>query len=679
MYTLFLESDKILYQIKQMSKSIDLANAIRVLSMDAVEKAKSGHPGMPMGMADIAEVLWRKHLKHNPNNPKWVNRDRFVLSNGHGSMLLYSLLHLTGYDLSMEEIKSFRQLGSKTPGHPEFGVTPGVETTTGPLGQGMANAVGMAIAEKLLCSRFNNKDLEVIDHFTYVFCGDGCLMEGITHEACSLAGTLKLGKLIAVYDDNEISIDGEVSGWFTEDIPKRFESYGWHVIPNVDGHDSRRINEAFEQAKENLDQPTIICCKTKIGKGSPNKAGTASAHGSALGEEEIALSRKELNWEYPPFVIPDEIYSGWDAKDIGNSKEGEWQKLFQNYEIKYPDLARELTRSLSNELPDNFVHQIDKFINDLQGIQEDMASRKSSEVVLNFLGPLLPELIGGSADLSGSNNTRWTGTKAINESMADGNYIYYGVREFAMTAIVNGLVLHGGIRPYAGTFLTFLDYARNAVRLAALMEISSIFIYSHDSIGLGEDGPTHQPIEHLASLRSTPGLETWRPCDTVETAVSWKEALLNKNNPTAIILSRQTLKAQGRNQNQQDLIEKGGYILRDSENKPNLVIISTGSELGAVIEAVQEIDPEKNIRVVSMPCSERFDQQSEDYKEKVLGKEVPRLAVEASYDDWWIKYVGLQGKVIGMTEFGESAPGDVLQKHYGFDKESLIKIIDSLL
>ncbi|SUZ56143.1 uncharacterized protein METZ01_LOCUS8997, partial [marine metagenome] len=550
MYTLFLESDKILSQKVHMPENSELANAIRVLSMDAVENAKCGHPGMPMGMADIAEVLWRNHLKHNPSNPKWANRDRFVLSNGHGSMLLYSLLHLTGYDLPMEEIKNFRQLGSKTPGHPEFGVTPGVETTTGPLGQGLANAVGMAIAEQLLSSRFNKKDFTVMDHLTYVFCGDGCLMEGITHEACSLAGTLKLGKLIVVYDDNDISIDGEVSGWFTEDIPKRFESYGWHVIPNVNGHDSNQIDKALIEAKKNLDQPTIICCKTEIGKGSPNKVGTASAHGSALGEEEVALVREELNWEHPAFIIPDEIYSSWDAKDLGNKVEGDWNNLFKEYETKYPDLAGEFERSLSNDLPNDFLDQIDEFINNQQENQEDMASRKSSEVVLNFLGPLLPELVGGSADLSGSNNTRWTGTKAINESMSNGNYLYYGVREFAMTAIVNGMVLHGGVRPYAGTFLTFLDYARNAVRLAALMEIPSIFIYSHDSIGVGEDGPTHQPIEHLTSLRSTPGLETWRPCDTVETAVSWKVALLNEKNPTAIILSRQSLKAQDRNQEQ---------------------------------------------------------------------------------------------------------------------------------
>lgn len=662
-----------------MPESIELANAIRVLSMDAVEKAKSGHPGMPMGMADIAEVLWKKHLRHNPLNPKWINRDRFILSNGHGSMLLYSLLHLTGYDLSIKEIKNFRQLGSKTPGHPEFGVTPGVETTTGPLGQGVANAVGMAIAEKLTSSKFNTEDFTIIDHFTYVFCGDGCLMEGITHEACSLAGTLKLGKLVVVYDDNDISIDGEVSGWFTEDIPKRFESYGWNVISNVDGHASNQINKAFEQAKENLDQPTIICCKTKIGKGSPNKAGTASAHGNPLGEEEITLTRKELAWEHPAFVIPDEIYSGWDAKEIGSSREEDWKKSFKNYEQKYPDLASELNRTLSRGLPDNFLDQIDEFIKGLQENQKDIASRKSSELVLNFLGPRLPELFGGSADLSGSNNTRWTGTKAINGKETGGNYLYYGVREFAMTAIVNGLVLHGGVRPYAGTFLTFLDYARNAVRLSALMQIPSIFIYSHDSIGVGEDGPTHQPIEHLTSLRSTPGLETWRPCDTVETAVSWKVALLNKNTPTAIILSRQNLIAQERNHDQRDSIEKGGYILHDSENKPDLVIISTGSELGAVMEAVRDLGPEKNIRVVSMPCTERFDLQSEAYKEKVLGKGVLRLAIEASYDDWWIKYVGLEGKVIGMKEFGESAPGNVLQKHYGFDKGSLIKAIGSLL
>ena len=662
-----------------MTKSIELANAIRVLSMDAVEKAKSGHPGMPMGMADIAEVLWRGHLRHNPNNPGWPNRDRFVLSNGHGCMLLYSLLHLTGYDLSIEEIKNFRQLGSKTPGHPEFGVTPGVEATTGPLGQGLANAVGMAIAEKILAERFNEDDFPVMDHMTYVFSGDGCLMEGISHEACSLAGTLKLGKLMVFYDDNDISIDGEVSGWFTEDIPKRFESYGWHVIPNVDGHKSNQIEKAIRKAKENLDKPTIICCKTKIGKGSPNKAGTAAAHGLALGEEEINLTRKELNWSHPPFTIPKEIYVDWDSKESGKANEEKWNLLLERYEKEYPEPAKELNRVLSSALPQNFENEIDQFITSLQSEQADIATRKSSEIVLNFLGPLLPELLGGSADLSGSNNTRWLGTKAITESEPGGNYLYYGVREFAMTAIVNGLVLHGGIKPYAGTFLTFLDYARNAVRMSALMRLPSIFIYSHDSIGLGEDGPTHQPIEHLASLRSTPNLETWRPCDTVETAVSWKSALFNQNSPTAIILSRQDLKSQERKENQISLIERGGYILHEPKKEPDLVIISTGSEIGAVMDAVKEINSKRNIRVVSMPCTERFDNQDESYKEDVLGKTIPRMAVEASHEDWWKKYVGKKGRVVGMKTFGESAPGGVLQKHFGFDKESIIKVIDSII
>ena len=660
-----------------MSENLKLANAIRVLSMDAVEHAKCGHPGMPMGMADIAEVLWRNHLKHNPNNPSWIDRDRFILSNGHGSMLLYSLLHFTGYDLSMDEIKNFRQLGSKTPGHPEFRITPGVETTTGPLGQGIANAVGMAIAEKLLSLRFNKGEFSLIDHFTYAFCGDGCLMEGVSHEACSLAGTLNLGKLIIFYDDNNISIDGEVSSWFTEDIPRRFQSYGWHVIPNIDGHNSKQIDKAVTEAKQNADQPTIICCKTKIGKGSPNKQGTASSHGSPLGEEEVLLTRKELNWEHSPFYFPKEIYDEWDAKEEGRVNEKKWNKLFNEYKSKYPDKASEFIRCTSNKLPKDLDVQIDSFIEEQQENQEDMASRKSSEVVLNFLGPLLPELIGGSADLSGSNNTRWEGTRSINEGAEEGNYLYYGVREFAMTGIVNGLVLHGGLKPYAGTFLTFLDYAKNAVRLAALMELPSIFVYSHDSIGLGEDGPTHQPIEHLASLRSMPGLETWRPCDTVETAASWKVALLNNNNPTAIILSRQRLKAQSRTQDQIDNIEKGGYVIYEPEEDPDLVIISTGSEIATVIEAVQELKSEKNIRVVSMPCTERFDEQDPNYKKKVLGENIPRLAVEASYSDWWKKYVGLKGKVIGLNEYGQSAPGNVLQKHYGFDKDSIIKVIKS--
>ncbi len=664
-----------------MTDNTELANALRVLSMDAVERAGCGHPGMPMGMADIAEVLWRKHLNHNPSNPDWFNRDRFILSNGHGSMLLYSLLHLSGYTLSIDDIKDFRQLGSKTPGHPEYGITPGVETTTGPLGQGLANAVGMAIAENLLSSKFNTKDFSLVDHFTYVFCGDGCLMEGISHEACSLAGTLNLGKLIVIYDDNDISIDGEVSSWFTEDIPKRFDSYGWHVIPSIDGHNSKQIDKALNQAKETIDQPTIICCKTEIGKGSPNKSGTASVHGSALGEEEIALTRKELNWKHPAFSIPKEIYSGWSAKITGSKKEEAWKELFKNYSEKYPDLTKDFIRCcLEREMPKNFKEEMKGFINNLQDEQGDVATRKSSEIVLNFIGPLLPELFGGSADLSGSNNTRWSGSKSINKSKEGANYLYYGVREFAMTAIMNGMALHGGYIPYGGTFLTFLDYARNAVRLAALMKIPSIFVYSHDSIGVGEDGPTHQPIEHLSSLRSTPGIETWRPCDTVETAVSWKAALLNKTSPTAIILSRQSLKSQKRNQNQIDSIERGGYILLDSDGIPDLVIISTGSELGAAVEAVQELGLEKRIRIVSMPCTERFDKQDESYKQNVLGKkDVIKLAIEASHDDWWRKYVGLEGEIIGMRDFGDSAPGPVLQKHYGFDKENIIEVIKSLI
>ena len=656
----------------------ELANAIRALSMDAVERAKSGHPGMPMGMADIAEVLWRRYLNHNPCNPEWSNRDRFVLSNGHGSMLIYSLLHLSGYSLSMEEIKNFRQIGSMTPGHPELSVTPGVETTTGPLGQGLSNAVGMAIAEKILATRFNKKYFPIIDHMTYVFTGDGCLMEGISHEACSLAGTLKLGKLLVFYDDNGISIDGEVSDWFTEDIPKRFESYGWHVVPNVDGHESSQIEKAIDEAKNNFEKPSIICCKTKIGKGSPNKEGTAAAHGIALGEDEILLTKKNLNWNHKPFEIPEEIYSGWDGREKGKAKEEEWNLLIIKYQKEYPDLADEFKRVINRDLPDNFIDEIDKSISNFQYDQTNMATRKSSELAINFLGQLLPELVGGSADLSGSNNTRWSGTKAITQSDPGGNYIYYGVREFAMTAIVNGLVLHGGIRPYAGTFLTFLDYARNAVRMAALMKLPSIFIYSHDSIGLGEDGPTHQPVEHLSSLRSTPGTETWRPCDTVETMVSWKAALLSKNFPTAIILSRQSLASQERTKRQITMIEKGGYILYEPKNKPDLIIISTGSEIGAVMEAVRDLKLKKNIRVVSMPCTERFDAQDKQYKDNILENGIPIMAVEASYEDWWRKYVGTEGRIIGINTFGESAPGEVLEKHFGFDKESIKKVINSL-
>ena len=662
-----------------MSYKEEFANVLRVLSMDAVERAGSGHPGMPMGMADIAEVLWRKHLTHNPSNPGWLNRDRFILSNGHGSMLLYSLLHLTGYDISIEEIKNFRQINSKTPGHPEVHVTPGVETTTGPLGQGLANAVGMAITEKVLSSKFNQNNLNIIDHKTYAFVGDGCLMEGISHEACSLAGTLKLGKLIVFYDDNGISIDGEVSQWFQEDIPKRFESYRWNVIQNIDGHNPKEIDRAIREAIEENERPSIICCKTKIGKGSPNKVGSASAHGIPLGEEEITLTRQNLDWKHPPFVIPEEIYLGWDAKEVGNLREEEWKDLLKKYEKSYPDLSKELNRILSNTLPVNFSGKFDLFIKDCSTSQKDIATRKSSEIVLNFLGPLLPELFGGSADLSGSNNTRWSGTKAISGKDANGNYLYYGVREFAMSAIMNGMSLHGGVRPYGGTFLTFLDYAKNAVRMASLMKAPSIFVYSHDSIGVGEDGPTHQPIEHLTSLRSIPGLETWRPCDTVETAVSWKAAILNKESPTAIILSRQNLKSQNRVPKQIDAIEKGGYILSDSDKEPDLIIISSGSEVSEVMEARSALAGEKNIRVVSMPCTERFDKQNKIYKEEVLGRNVPMLAVEASHKDWWRKYVGIRGEVLGMDSFGESAPGDILKKHFGLDAKNIIKVIKSIL
>ena len=661
-----------------MPNSTQLADVIRIISMDAVENAGCGHPGMPMGMADIAEVLWRLHLNHNPNNPDWVNRDRFILSNGHGSMLIYSLLHLTGYALSMDEIKNFRQLGSKTPGHPEYGVTPGVETTTGPLGQGLANGVGMALAEKILSRRFNKDDISLIDHKTYVFVGDGCLMEGISHEACSLAGTLKLGKLIVFYDNNNISIDGEVSGWFTEDIPKRFESYGWQVISDVDGHDPDQINKAIEGAKQESGKPTLIDCKTIIGKGSPNKEGSASSHGSALGSEESEKVREKLRWTYPPFEIPQEIYKEWDSKETGKKKEKKWNELFTKYKKAYPELSNELNRVISGNLFNNFEEKFDQFISDLQINQEDIATRKSSELVLNFLGPLMPELLGGSADLSGSNNTKWNGTKEIDGYGEDGNYINYGVREFAMSAIVNGLVLHGGIKPYAGTFLTFLDYAKNAVRMSALMKIPSIFVYSHDSIGVGEDGPTHQPIEHLSSLRSMPNIETWRPCDSVETAATWKAALLNQDKPTAIILSRQNLRAQSRTAKQIDEIYRGGYVLYEPEEKPDLIIISTGSEMGLTMEVMEELKGKKNIRVVSMPCTERFDAQGEDYKKEVLLEDIPIISIEASHADWWNKYVEKTGAIVGMSDFGESAPGDDLQKHFGFSTKNILNIINSL-
>jgi len=663
----------------KLNSDVLLANALRVIAMDAVEKAKSGHPGMPMGMADIAEVLWRHNLKHNPLNPEWTDRDRFVLSNGHGSMLLYGLLHLTGYDVSMDEIRNFRQLGSKTPGHPEYGITPGVETTTGPLGQGLSNAVGMAISEKLLSQRFNQEGFNVVDHMTFAFTGDGCLMEGISHEACSLAGTLGLGKLVVIYDDNGISIDGPVEGWFTEDIPARFKSYGWQTIANVDGHDPEQISAAIIKAKEEDTKPTIICCKTIIGKGSPNKAGTASSHGAAFGEEEVKNIREELLWSHEPFEIPEEIYEAWNFQEKGKELESDWNKLFSEYASNFPDLAQEYSRCMSMDDPNGLEAALLEFANSMQEQKLTVATRKSSEMVINVLGPLMPELVGGSADLTGSNNTNWSGTVAITKDNFKGNYLNYGVREFAMTGIMNGMVLHGGIRPYSGTFLTFLDYARNAVRMAALMEIPTVLVYSHDSIGLGEDGPTHQPVEHLTSLRTTPNIETWRPCDTVETVFAWKAAIQNKTKPTALILSRQNLPTIDRDINQVASINKGGYVIYESSNQPKLVLISTGSELAATLEAAKVVEDSISVRVVSIPCTERFDAQGKEYIESILGKDSIRVAVEASHEDWWRKYVGLRGSVIGMDSFGESAPGNVLADHFGFTKEKIVASLRNYL
>ena len=652
------------------------ANALRILAVDSICEANSGHSGMPMGMADIAEVLWQRHLSHNPNNPGWFNRDRFVLSNGHGSMLIYSLLHLSGYDLSIQDLKDFRQLHSKTAGHPEFGITPGVETTTGPLGQGISNAVGMAIAEKVLASKFNTAEHKIIDHMTYVFTGDGCLMEGISHEACSLAGTLGLGNLIVIYDDNDISIDGNVDGWFTEDIPRRFESYGWDVIPNIDGHNSEEIDQAIQKAKSNSDKPSLICCKTVIGKGSPNMSGTAAAHGAIVNPDEIALIRNELNWQNDPFDIPKEVYEDWDARESGNSREESWNKNFDDYTSKNPELSIELKRLIEGNLPEGVEESIYSFIEEIQKDLPKMATRVSSQKVLNVLGPLIPEMLGGSADLTGSNNTNWDGTKEIRANDFSGNYINYGVREFGMTGIMNGIVLHGGIKAYGGTFLTFLDYARNAVRMAALMKIQTILVYSHDSIGVGEDGPTHQPIEHLASLRTTPNLETWRPCDTSETAISWLAALENSDKPTALILSRQGLPNFERSKDQIDAMKKGAYTLYEPEQDPQLILIATGSEVELAMAVAEEVKERTPVRVVSMPCTERFDIQSDEYKESVLGNGIKRVSIEASHSDWWRKYVGLEGDVIGMDSFGESAPGNVLFEHFGFTKEQVISKLD---
>ncbi len=657
----------------------ECANAIRALSMDAVQKANSGHPGAPMGMADIAEVLWNDFLVHSPTSPHWINRDRFVLSNGHGSMLVYSLLHLSGYDLSIDDLKNFRQLHSKTPGHPEFGYTPGVETTTGPLGQGVANAVGMAIAERTLAAQFNRDGFPIIDHYTYVFAGDGCLMEGISHEVCSLAGTLKLGKLIAFYDDNGISIDGEVHEWFSDDTAKRFDSYGWQVL-KVDGHDADAIKTAIEAARANTTQPSLIICKTIIGFGSPNKQGKESCHGAPLGADEIQATRVALNWPYAPFEVPQPVYDTWNAREKGFIAESAWKELFTQYEEEHPDQAMELVRRVKRQMHADFEQQMDQFIAGCQQKMETIATRKASQNCIAVLGQLLPELIGGSADLTGSNLTNWKGSVPISQNAA-GNYIYYGVREFGMGAINNGIALHGGFIPFSATFLVFMEYMRNSVRMAALMKQQSVYVYTHDSIGQGEDGPTHQPIEQVANLRGTPNLALWRPADAVETAVAWKSAILNRKGPTALVLSRQNLPAIARSPEQQLVIGRGAYVLLDCQGPPAAIVIATGSEVSIALDAVAQLQAAgKAVRLVSMPSTSAFDAQSKDYKEQVLPKAVrKRLAVEAGHPDSWYKYVGLDGKVIGMASFGESAPGPVVLKHFGFTADNIKATLEAML
>ncbi|OSP46186.1 transketolase [Vibrio cholerae] len=658
-----------------------LANAIRALSMDGVQKANSGHPGAPMGMADIAEVLWRTHLNHNPQNPNWADRDRFVLSNGHGSMLIYSLLHLSGYELSIDDLKNFRQLHSKTPGHPEYGYAPGIETTTGPLGQGITNAVGMAMAEKALAAQFNKPGHDIVDHFTYVFMGDGCLMEGISHEACSLAGTLGLGKLIAFWDDNGISIDGHVEGWFSDDTPKRFEAYGWHVIPAVDGHDADAINAAIEAAKAETSRPTLICTKTIIGFGSPNKAGSHDCHGAPLGNDEIKAAREFLGWEYAPFEIPADIYAAWDAKAAGASKEAAWDEKFAAYAKAYPAEAAEYKRRVAGELPANWEAATSDIIANLQANPANIASRKASQNALEAFGKLLPEFMGGSADLAPSNLTMWSGSKSLTAEDFSGNYIHYGVREFGMTAIINGIALHGGFVPYGATFLMFMEYARNAMRMAALMKVQNIQVYTHDSIGLGEDGPTHQPVEQIASLRMTPNMSTWRPCDQVESAVAWKLAIERKDAPSALIFSRQNLAQQPRSAEQVANIAKGGYILKDCAGQPELILIATGSEVELAVAAYEQLSAEgKAVRVVSMPSTDAFDKQDAAYREAVLPAAVTkRIAIEAGIADFWYKYVGFGGRIIGMTSFGESAPAGELFKLFGFTTENVVKQAKELL
>lgn len=662
-----------------MSSRQELANAIRVLSMDAVQKAKSGHPGAPMGMADIAEVLWRDFLKHNPTDPNWADRDRFILSNGHGSMLIYSLLHLSGYDLSIDDLKEFRQLHSKTPGHPEYGYTPGVETTTGPLGAGIANAVGMAIAEKTLAAQFNREDHAIVDHFTYCFLGDGCLMEGISHESCSLAGTLGLGKLIAFWDDNGISIDGEVEGWFTDNTPARFESYGWHVIC-VDGHDPQAITHAIEEAKSVTDKPSMICCKTIIGFGSPNKSGTHDCHGAPLGDDEIAATREFLNWSHAPFDIPNDIYEQWDRKEKGQASQVSWNDKFAAYKAAHPGLASEYERRvIKGELPAEFEEKANAFIQQCHEASENIASRKASQNAIEAFGSVLPEMLGGSADLAGSNLTLWSGSKGIQEDAA-GNYIFYGVREFGMSSIMNGISLHGGFVNYGATFMMFMEYARNAVRMSALMGIQNIFVYTHDSIGQGEDGPTHQPIEQLTNLRTTPNLTTWRPCDATESAVAWKSAVQNQKAPTALVFSRQGLPAMSRTQTQVSDIEKGAYILVDCAGTPDVILMATGSEVALAVNAATTLTEQgKLVRVVSMPSTNVFDKQTGDYKESILPASVTkRVAIEAAHVDFWAKYVGLSGAVVGMTTFGESAPGNVLLEHFGFTVDNVVNTVNEL-
>lgn len=663
-----------------MSSRKELANAIRALSMDAVQKANSGHPGAPMGMADIAEVLWRDYLNHNPTNPHWADRDRFVLSNGHGSMLIYSLLHLTGYDLPMSELENFRQLHSKTPGHPEYGYTPGVETTTGPLGQGIANAIGFAIAERTLAAQFNRPGHEIVDHHTYAFMGDGCMMEGISHEVCSLAGTMKLGKLTAFYDDNGISIDGHVEGWFTDDTAKRFEAYGWHVVRGVDGHNSDSIKAAIEEAHKVTDKPSLLMCKTVIGFGSPHKAGTHDSHGAPLGAAEVAATREALGWKYAAFEIPQDIYAQWDAKEAGKAKEAAWNEKLAAYAKAFPELAAEFKRRTSGELPANWKAEAKKFVEQLQANPANIASRKASQNSLEAFGKLLPEFLGGSADLAPSNLTMWSGSKSLGDDLA-GNYIHYGVREFGMTAITNGIALHGGFLPYSATFLMFVEYARNAVRMAALMKIRNVFVYTHDSIGLGEDGPTHQPVEQLASLRVTPNMSTWRPCDQVESAIAWQYGIERNDGPTTLVFSRQNLTQQPRTAEQLANVYRGGYVLKDCAGTPDVILIATGSEVGITVEAADKLTAEgRKVRVVSMPSTDAFDKQDAAYHESVLPAAVSaRVAVEAGIADYWYKYVGLNGAIVGMTTFGESAPAEQLFKEFGFTVDNVVAKANALV